>query len=75
MIQLHKINKIYNPGTNTAVHALKDVDMKICNGEMIAITGPSGSGKSTLLHILAGIDEPTSGQYPYARTSIRRDSY
>ena len=40
MIQLHKINKIYNPGTNTAVHALKDVDMKICNGEMIAITGP-----------------------------------
>lgn len=72
MIQLHKINKIYNPGTNTAVHALKDVDMKICNGEMIAITGPSGSGKSTLLHILAGIDEPTSGQYLFQESDVAK---
>ena len=72
MIQLHKINKIYNPGTNTAVHALKDVDMKICNGEMIGITGPSGSGKSTLLHILAGIDEPTSGQYLFRELDVAR---
>ena len=72
MIQLHKINKIYNPGTNTAVHALKDVDIKICNGEMIAITGPSGSGKSTLLHILAGIDEPTSGQYLFRELDMAK---
>lgn len=74
MIYLQKINKIYNQGTNAAVHALKDVDLTICDGEMIAITGPSGSGKSTLLHILAGIDDPTSGQYTYRKQDVVRMS-
>lgn len=74
MIQLQKVNKIYNQGTTTAVHALKDVDLTICDGEMIAITGPSGSGKSTLLHILAGIDAPTSGQYTFHTQDVVRMS-
>lgn len=65
MIQLTNINKIYNKGSSTQVHALKDVNFSASVGDLISITGPSGSGKSTLLHILAGIDNPTSGEYFY----------
>jgi putative ABC transport system ATP-binding protein len=43
------------------VHALRDVDLDIYEGEFIVLLGPSGSGKSTLLNILGGLDVPTSG--------------
>lgn len=61
MIELEKIEKIYNAGKATETHALKDINLRIEEGDMVAITGPSGSGKSTLLHIIAGIDSPSSG--------------
>ena len=51
MIQITNGNKRYNPGKATEVHALRDINLTIHPGELIAITGPSGSGKSTLLHI------------------------
>ncbi len=44
------------------VHALRDVDLDIREGELIVLLGPSGSGKSTLLNILGGLDAPTSGE-------------
>jgi ABC-type lipoprotein export system ATPase subunit len=44
-----------------AVVALHDITCEILAGQQVAITGPSGSGKSTLLHLLAGLDQPTSG--------------
>ncbi len=44
------------------MRVLKDVDLKIKKGEMIAIFGPSGSGKSTLLHIIGCLDKPTKGK-------------
>lgn len=53
--------KTYGNGP-TAVHALRDVDLDIPEGEFIVLLGPSGSGKSTLLNILGGLDAPTSGQ-------------
>lgn len=48
-----------------AVHAVDDIDLSICKGEFIAVTGPSGSGKSTLLHMLGGLEYPTSGNIYY----------
>lgn len=44
------------------VHVLHDVSMNIVRGDRIAIIGPSGSGKSTLLHLLAGLEQPTTGE-------------
>lgn len=55
------LTKVYGSG-EAAVHALRGVDVEIASGAFTAIMGPSGSGKSTLLHLLAGLDQATSGQ-------------
>lgn len=44
------------------INVLKNVNLKVDEGEMVAIMGPSGSGKSTLLYSISGMDRPTSGQ-------------
>jgi len=62
MIELKGISKVYgSDGVKT--HALKKIDLKIEEGDFLAIMGPSGSGKSTLMHILGFLDKPTEGTY------------
>ena len=62
IIRLEAISKVYGSG-NTAVHALKNIDLTIEKGEFCAIMGASGSGKSTLMNIVGCLDRPTSGYY------------
>ena len=63
------LTKRYGEG-DIAVDALRDVDITFTPGSFTAIMGPSGSGKSTLMHILAGLDQPTSGSVEIAGTRL-----
>ena len=60
LIQCKGLSKTYGSG-NTAVHALRGVDLAVQSGAFVAVVGASGSGKSTLLHLLASVDSPTAG--------------
>ena len=64
LIEAKEIRKEYDMGEEK-IEAIKNMSLKIKEGEFIAIIGPSGSGKSTLLHILGCLDLPTSGEYLY----------
>ena len=59
-LEAHSLWKLYEAG-ESLVEAVRDVNIKIDSGEMVAVMGPSGCGKTTLLNILSGIDEPSSG--------------
>jgi putative ABC transport system ATP-binding protein len=59
VIELAGVSKAY-PGSPPVV-AVRDVDLAIDEGELVALVGPSGSGKSTLLHLVGTLDRPTSG--------------
>jgi len=61
VVQLRRVNKIYDVGTPIATEVLHGIDLIIRRGEFCAIVGPSGSGKSTLLNIIGLLDRPTTG--------------
>lgn len=61
VLQTLQVTKSFGSGASE-VAALRGVDLSISSGEFVVIMGPSGCGKSTLLHLLAGIEQPTSGR-------------
>ena len=66
MIEAKGLNKFFGQ-----IHVIKDLDIKIRQGEIVSIVGPSGAGKSTLLQILASLDTPSSGLIKYDDTSTK----
>lgn len=63
VIETRGLRKVYSPGTEAEVVALRDVDLRIDRGEFVAIIGPSGSGKSTLMNMIGCLDTPSAGSY------------
>ena len=61
---MHGVSKVYRMG-EVEVHALREVDLDLYEGELVVLLGASGSGKSTLLNILGGLDRPTRGEVFY----------
>ena len=59
-LELRAVSKVYGEGA-TEVQALRDIDLAVDAGALVAVMGPSGSGKSTLLTIAGSLEEPTSG--------------
>ncbi len=71
IIKLTKITKKFS-GSHRDIVVLKNVNLKINKGELVSLTGPSGSGKSTLLHIIALLDQPTSGEVFFKKRSFSK---
>ncbi|MFK4340278.1 MULTISPECIES: ABC transporter ATP-binding protein [unclassified Paenibacillus] len=62
VIQIEDMKKVYQVG-DQEIHALRDVQLNIADGDFVAIMGPSGSGKSTMMNVIGCLDLPTSGQF------------
>jgi putative ABC transport system ATP-binding protein len=73
-ILIEGLRKVYGQG-DTAVEALKNVNMQVSPGEVVGLVGPSGSGKSTLLKCLGAIIEPTSGRMQLGSEVIYEDAW
>lgn len=69
VVTARDVSRQYGEG-DTAVYALRNVSLDIDHGRLTAVMGPSGSGKSTLMHILAGLDQPTSGEVNLAGVDL-----
>ncbi|SFQ62543.1 lipoprotein-releasing system ATP-binding protein [Roseivivax halotolerans] len=85
VLRLERITKIYNKGLRNEIRVLREVDLSVGEGEVVALVAPSGAGKSTLLHIAGLLDTPDdgrvviggeemSGENDRKRTAVRRDS-
>lgn len=69
VVSLSNVTKSYSRGKQK-VEVLHGVDLQISPGEFLALMGPSGSGKTTMLNLIAGLDQPTSGEVSVAGDRI-----
>lgn len=60
-LDLRGVGKIFNPGSDHQVEAVRDVDLTVESGEFISVIGPSGCGKSTLLRLIGDLTPPSAG--------------
>jgi putative ABC transport system ATP-binding protein len=72
MLHLEKLQKVFNPGTLNAVHALQGVDLAVDEGSFVVVIGTNGSGKSTLLNAIAGSFFVDAGRIALAGQDITR---
>ncbi len=68
-LELRRVSKVYGEGP-AAVHALREVDLTVAAGELVAVMGPSGSGKSSLLTIAGSLEDASSGEVLVAGASL-----
>ena len=73
VLHLSGVSRVHGTGP-TAVHALREVNLTVDAGELVAVMGPSGSGKSTLLNVAGGLDAATSGDVIVEGTTMRGQS-
>ena len=65
-----EMNGVAKHFQNGAIRALDGLDLRVEDGEFVAVTGPSGCGKSTMLHLIAALDRPTSGSVAVGGTDL-----
>ena len=70
LIELQGVTKVYGSG-EAKTYALRGIDMKIYEGEFVAIMGSSGSGKSTAVNIIGCLDDPSDGSYYFQGVDVR----
>ena len=70
-VSVSGLNKYYDVGAGRRIHVLRELELEVAGGEMVAIMGASGVGKSTLLHVLGGLDRAESGTIEVAGTDLR----
>ena len=73
IIKLSKISKNFI-ANDKDINVLKNINLKIKAGDLVSLTGPSGSGKSTLLHIIALLDQPTTGEIFFKNKNFSKSS-
>jgi len=73
ILKLSKISKKF-VGAYKDIIVLKNINLKINSGELVSLMGPSGSGKSTLLHLIALLDQPTSGEVFFKKKSLSKST-
>ena len=74
-IELKNVTYTYSPGTSYEIHALKDINLNIPDGQFIGVIGHTGSGKSTLIQHLNALIRPTSGTVSYNGEDVWAENY
>jgi putative ABC transport system ATP-binding protein len=73
MVDVVGVRKVYRRDS-LEIPVLDGINLRVPEGEFVALMGPSGSGKTTLLNLIAGIDRPTEGQIIVEGTDITKMS-